>query len=230
MAPAPRRGIVPRFGQPSRRSPIRRRSTRKDDVFWGSAERLSAWLRRRCQRLPSKKRPRDKGVCTREAGRNGDRNGRPAARPRRRVDDLDLRGCSPPATPRPWGRRSPRAASTSPTAPERAPALVLERREPRCPPPRLRESDHRGGEGVVPERRPVGQPGRHDRRPHRDGAGLPLLPEEGRGERAPGCLPRPDTGEAGGKETAQPAPVHVPAPGKGPAIVGGHVSRPEELE
>jgi len=132
------------------------------------------------------------GVSARDASRHGLWNGRLAARPGRGAHDLDLRGA-------PHRRlrvgdgiryrelRAPRLADHA----SDAPALLCERGGPRRSASALRRPDHGGGPVVVPQGRPVGVP-RSDRRdPDRDGARVPLLPEEGRGERAAGRVPRP---------------------------------------
>ena len=71
-----------------------------------------------------------------------------------------------------------------------AAALVRERRGSRRQESALREPDHGGRPVVVPQGRPVGVPGRARRDPDRDGARLPLLPEEGRRGRAARRVPR----------------------------------------
>ncbi len=88
-------------------------------------------------------------------------NGRPAARPGRGADDLDLRRAAHRRL-----RVGDGDGDRQLGAPRHrqhaghAPALLRERRGPRRPESALREPDHGGRPVVVPQGRPVGVPGR----------------------------------------------------------------------
>ena len=90
--------------------------------------------------------------------------------------------------------------------------------------PALREPDHGGRPVVVPQGRPVGLPGRDDRDPDRDGARLPLLPEEGRRERPAGRVPRPRHGSRAGRR-ADAGPSPSPALSRRPARLAARRAR-----
>jgi MFS transporter, DHA2 family, multidrug resistance protein len=119
-------------------------------------------------------------VRTRRACWHGLGDGGPAARPRRRLDDVDLRGAAHRGLRlRDGDGDRPVRPARHRQHPEPASTFVLERREPRCEPSLVRGPDHGCGQIVVPQRRPVGlrRSARCD--PDRDGARLPFLPEEG---------------------------------------------------
>ena len=92
------------------------------------------------------------------------------------------------------GRRSTPRGARHPEHAGDVAALVLERGESRRSESARREPDHCGRPVVVRQGRPVGLPGRDDRDRDRDGARLPLLPEEGRRERSPCRVSRPGHG------------------------------------
>ncbi len=76
--------------------------------------------------------------------------------------------------------------------------------------PQYSAADHRGREGVVPGRRPVGLPGRHHRRPPGRRARLLQVPAPGRRASVAGGVPR-----AGHRPATPPSPAAVtPAPGR----------------
>ena len=99
---------------------------------------------------------------------HGVRHGRPAARPGRRADDVDLRR---PADGRLCGRHGHRhrglRAGRDGHDPEPAPAVLCQRREPGGAVPAVRRPDHGRGPVVVPGRRPVRLPRGPGRRAHR---------------------------------------------------------------
>ena len=125
------------------------------------------------------------------ARRHGLGDGRSAARPRRRRDDVGARhaaharlrvGDGPGDRPVRQERHRCDAGT--------APALVRERRGPREAESAVREPDHRCGEEVVPRRRRLGLRRRHGRDRRGDGARLLLLPAQGARGGAARRLPR----------------------------------------
>ena len=116
------------------------------------------------------------GLRAGAARRHGVGHGRPAARPRRRGDDVRARRAPHPRLcvrdgpgDRPVGQERHRRD------PGAAPALLRERRGPREAEPPVREPDHGRGEAVLPRRRRLGVHRRDGRDRRGDGARLLLL-------------------------------------------------------
>ena len=147
------------------------------------------------------------GIGAGDPRRHGLRHRRPAARPGRGADDLDLRR-APHRRVRDGDGGS--RLLHDPEHPGDPAALLLERGGPGREASGPGEPDHGGRPVVVPRGRPVGLPGRADRDPDRDGARLPLLPEEGRRERAAGRVSRPGRGS---RAADRPAVPTAPVPG-----------------
>ncbi len=85
---------------------------------------------------------------------------------------------------------SPEQAKGHRKRPGRADQVVLQRRRRRPAVPAAQPADHRRRQVVLPAGRRARLRGRHRRDPARRGAGLFLLPEEGRGAAAARALPR----------------------------------------
>ena len=146
--------------------------------YWEVGDRLRLHRHRRRPR-------RDAGLALAHrlgagaAGRDGLGHGRPAARPRRRAPDVDLRRAAHRRVRRRrWARRSPppRTDKVTDSTQSQLQALLRERGGPRRAEPAVRGPDHRRGEVVVPRGRPLGLHGRDRRRPRGRGARLPRVP------------------------------------------------------
>ena len=132
------------------------------------------------------------GLGARQARRHGLRDGGPPARPRRRAHAVDLRRAADGRV-RERSRRDDRGLGEQGRDEQhrkRTDEVVLQCRRPGQALPRIAPAhDHRRRKGGVPERGPVGLPGRHHRGCARRSTRLPEVPEGDGGEEPARDLP-----------------------------------------
>ena len=170
----------------------------------------------RARRNPRVKVPDRLGAG--HASRHGVRDRRPSARPRRRDHAVDLRGVADGRLRGRCCRRAGGGSAESRSDDQRAePAHDVVRGcgGHRRTVPAVQRPDHRGRQGGVPGRRPVGLPGRHRRRPPGRDARLLQVPAQGRGASAAGVLPEQDTVPARPSSPVSRSPSRSPAPTSG---------------